>query len=93
MASTFKRNFAGYIQVMNYSGVQDLCKSKAQAVKEQADHMLSVGGYTAIDDHEVYDITKSDGRGASLVVTHTKHAMRSQNRKKTLEKALSAAKG
>ena len=90
MASTFKRNFAGYIQVMNYSGVQDLCKSKAQAVKEQADHMLSVGGYTAIDDHERHGITMSNGRGVQLVATHSLHAMRSQNKKKTLSKALGA---
>lgn len=90
MASTFKHNFAGYVQVMNYSGVQDLCKQKAQSVKEQADHMLSEGGYTAIDDHERHDITMSDGRKAQLVVTHSQHAMRSQNRKKTLEKALGA---
>lgn len=90
MASKFKHNFAGYVQVMNYSGVQNMCKQKAQAVKEQADHMLSTGGYTAIDDHERHEITMSDGRGAQLVVTHSLHAMRSQNKKKTLTKALGA---
>ena len=89
----FKFSYRGYVQVMNYPSTQRLIHNKAQAVAGQADSMLSVGGYIAIDDHEVYDITESDGRGASLVVTHTKHAMRSQNRKKTLEKALSAAKG
>lgn len=86
----FKFSYRGYVQVMNYPSTQRIIRAKAQAVADQADSMLSVGGYKAINDHEVYDITESDGRGASLVVTHTKHAMRSQNRKKTLTKALGA---
>ena len=94
MASVkFKHNFAGYRDVMNSSGVQTILKGRAQKVKDQANSMLSAEGYHAIDSFEAFTGTLSDGRNVAGVYTHSLHAMRSQNKRKTLTKALNAAKG
>lgn len=88
----FKWNPAGYRELKNSAGVQNLINRKAQAVKASASSMLSSGGYRAIDDFEVHDATISkDATKAKIVVTHSLHAMRSQNKNKTLTKALGSA--
>lgn len=88
----FKWNPAGYREIKNSAKVQALVNQKAQAVKTQANSMLSSGGYRSISNHEVHDATISkDGTKAKIVVTHSLHAMRSQNKHKTLTKALGSA--
>lgn len=88
----FKWNPAGYRELKNSAGVQNLVNSKAQAVKASANSMLSSGGYRAINDFDVHDVTLSkDGTKAKIVATHSLHAMRSQNKRKTLTKALGNA--
>ena len=91
----FKWNPAGYRELKNSGRVQALVNSKAQAVKSSANSMLSTGGYRAIGDFEVHDVTISkDATKAKIVATHSLHAMRSQNKRKTLTKALgNASKG
>lgn len=91
----FKWSPSGYRDVKNSAGVQALVSSKAKAVKTQANSMLSAGGYYAIDDFEIHDVKISkDATKAKIVVTHSLHAMRSQNKRKTLTKALgNASKG
>lgn len=91
----FRWNPAGYRQVKNDPRVQILVLSKAQAVKAQANAMLSTGGYRAINDFEIHNVTVSpDATQAKIVATHSLHAMRAQNKQKTLTNALgSASKG
>lgn len=87
----FTWNPAGYREVKNSTGVQALITQKAQDVKVQANASLSCGGYRAINDYEMRDVTISkDATKAKIVVTRSLHAMRSQSKDKTLTKALNS---
>jgi hypothetical protein len=88
----FEHSSAGYVDVMNMAGVQSLIKNKAKQVNQTANSMLSEGGYTAINDFEEAQGQFRDGRKVQNVYTHSLHAMRSQNKKKTLTKALGTVK-
>jgi hypothetical protein len=90
---TFKHSSSGYVDVMNLAGIQNILKKKAESVKSSANASLSVGGYTAIDDFETAKGHYRDGRGVQNVYTHSLHAMRSQNKHKTLTNALGSSNG
>lgn len=84
----------GFVEVMNFAGVQNMLDEKATAVRDQANSMLSDEGYTSTTGHVKVDSKWKDGRKAKGVYTRTLHAQRSQNKNKTLTKALgSASKG
>ena len=90
----FTWNPAGYQELKNSAGVQNLVKEKAERVKARANASLSSGGYRAIDDFEIHQKTNSkDGTNLQIVVTHSEHAKRSQNKHKTLTNALGSANG
>lgn len=91
----FRWNPAGYRELKNSGKVQALITSKAYDVKAAATASLSTGGYRAINDFETHDVTISkDATKAKIVATHSLHATRSQNKRKTLTKALgNASKG
>ncbi len=89
----FKWNPTGYREVKNFATVQAIIDKKAQAVADKANADLSGGGYTSIKDFEVHPVTiNKDGSKAKIVVTHSAHAMYSQNKHKTLTNALGAAR-
>jgi hypothetical protein len=90
----FKWNPAGYRELKNSARVQSIIESKAQRVKDTANANLSAGGYVAIDDFEKHQVTLTpDDTKAQIVVTHSEHAKRAQNKRKTLENALGSASG
>ncbi len=90
----FKWNPSGYREIKNSGAVQQIIDNKAQAVESRANASLSSGGYSAIKDFEKHTVTQSpDGSKARIVVTHSLHAKRAQNKNKTLETALGAARG
>lgn len=87
-------NPSGYAELKNSARVQNIVKNKAERVKARANASLSVGGYTAIDDFEMYQKTNSkDATNLQIVVTHSEHAKRSQSKHKTLANALGSANG
>lgn len=87
----FKANRAGYAALMNSAQVQAVIEVKADAVKEAADSALSEGGYEN-DGHEVKEFDGILARGR-VVRTKTDQARYSEAKRKTLSKALGAAKG
>lgn len=89
----FKHSSSGYVDVMNMAGVQSIVQSKAKQVHASATSMLSDSGYASINEFEQADGQYKDGRKVRNVYTHSLHAMRSQNKNKTLTKALDTAGG
>lgn len=87
----FKANRAGYAALMNSAQVQAVIDRKADAVKASADSALSEGGYEK-EGHEVKDFEGVLARGR-VVRTKTDQARYSEAKRKTLSKALGAAKG
>lgn len=87
----FKANRAGYAELMNSAQVQAVIDRKADAVKASADSALSEGGYEK-EGHEVKDFDGVLARGR-VVRTKTDQARYSEAKRKTLSKALGAAKG
>lgn len=87
----FKMSRAGYAALMDSSGVQGVIERKAQAVKSSADAGLSHGGYD-YEGHEVKDFQGKLARGR-VVRTKTDQARYSEAKRKTLSKALGAARG
>ena len=87
----FKANRAGYAALMNSAQVQAVIDRKADAVKASADSALSDGGYEK-EGHEVKDFDGVLARGR-VVRTKTDQARYSEAKRKTLSKALGAAKG
>lgn len=86
----FKWNRAGYAAMMNGGAVQGMLRAKAAAVKAAADADLSEGGYR-YEGHEVRESPGALANGFS-VRTKTDQARYSQAKRKTLKKALGAAK-
>lgn len=87
----FKANRAGYAALMNSAQVQAVIEGKADAVKEAADSALSEGGYEK-EGHEVKEFDGILARGR-VVRTKTDQARYSEAKRKTLSKALGAARG
>ena len=87
----FKANRAGYAALMNSAQVQAVIDRKADAVKASADSALSEGGYEK-EGHEVKGFDGVLARGR-VVRTKTDQARYSEAKRKTLSKALGAAKG
>ena len=84
----FKPNRAGYAALMNSAQVQAVIEGQADAVKASA---LSDGGYS-YEGHEVKEIEGKLARGR-VVRTKTDQARYSEAKRKTLSKALGAARG
>lgn len=87
----FKMSRAGYAALMDSPGVQGAIGRKAQAVKSSADAGLSHGGYD-YEGHEVREFQGKLARG-KVVRTKTDQARYSEAKRKTLSKALGAARG
>ena len=87
----FKMSRAGYAALMDSSAVQGVVERKAQAVKSSADEGLSSGGYR-YEGHEVKEVEGKLARGR-VVRTKTDQARYSEAKRKTLSKALGAARG
>lgn len=87
----FKMSRAGYTALMDSPGVQSVIERKAKAVKSSADAGLSHGGYD-YEDHEVKEFQGKLARGR-VVRTKTDQARCSEAKRKTLSKALGAARG
>lgn len=87
----FKMSRVGYAALMDSPGVQSVIERKAKAVKSSADAGLSHGGYD-YEDHEVKEFRGKLARGR-VVRTKTDQARYSEAKRKTLSKALGAARG
>ncbi len=87
----FKMSRAGYAALMGSPGVQGVIDRKARAVKSSADAGLSHGGYD-YEGHEVKEFQGKLARGR-VVRTKTDQARYSEAKRKTLSKALGAARG
>ena len=87
----FKPNRAGYAALMGSAQVQAVIEGKADAVKAAADAGLSEGKYE-YEGHEVKEIEGKLARGR-VVRTKTDQARYSEATRKTLSKALGAARG
>lgn len=87
----FKWDRAGYAALMGSAQVQSLLDAKAEAVKAAADAGMSEGGYE-LEGHEVKDFQGKLAR-CRVVRTKTDQARYSEAKRKTLSKALGAAKG
>ena len=87
----FKPNRAGSAALMGSAQVQSLIDAKAEAVKAAADAGLSEGKYE-YEGHEVKEIEGKLARGR-VVRTKTDQARYSEAKRKTLSKALGAARG
>ena len=87
----FKMSRAGYAALMDSPGVQGVIERKARAVKSSADAGLSHGGYD-YEGHEVKEFQGKLARGR-VVSTKTDQARYSEAKRKTLSKALGAARG
>lgn len=87
----FKMSRAGYAALMDSPGVQYVIELKAKAVKSSADAGLSHGGYD-YEGHEVKEFQGKLARGR-VVRTKTDQARYSEAKRKTLSKALGAARG
>lgn len=87
----FKMSRAGYAALMDSPGVQSVIDRKARAVKSSADAGLSHGGYD-YEGHEVKEFHGKLARGR-VVRTKTDQARYSEAKRKTLSKALGAARG
>lgn len=87
----FKPNRAGYAALMSSAQVQAVIEGKAGAVRAAADSALSDGGYR-YEGHEVKEIEGKLARGR-VVRTKTDQARYSEAKRKTLSKALGAARG
>ena len=87
----FKMSRAGYAALMDSPGVQGVIEQKARAVKSSADAGLSHGGYD-YEGHEVKEFQGKLARG-KVVRTKTDQARYSEAKRKTLYKALGAARG
>lgn len=87
----FKADKAGYAALMNSASVQELLRGKAEGVKEAADASLSEGGYSS-PGHEVKEFEGWLANGF-VVRTKTDQARYTQADRKSLTKALDAAKG
>lgn len=87
----FKMSRAGYAALMDSTGVQGVIARKARAVKSSADAGLSHGGYD-YEGHEVKEFQGKLARGR-VVRTKTDQARYSEAKRKTLSKALGAARG
>lgn len=87
----FRMDRAGYEAVMDSAPVQADLERRAQAVRAAADAGLSPGGYS-LPGHEVKDFRGKLARGR-VVRTKTDQARYSEAKRKTLSKALGAARG
>lgn len=87
----FKMSRAGYAALMDSPGIQGVIDRKARAVKSSADAVLSHGGYD-YEGHEVKEFQGKLARGR-VVRTKTDQARYSEAKRKTLSKALGAARG
>lgn len=87
----FKMSRAGYAALMDSPGIQGVIDRKARAVKSSADAGLSHGGYN-YEGHEVKEFRGKLARGR-VVRTKTDQARYSEAKRKTLSKALGAARG
>lgn len=87
----FKMSRAGYAALMDSPGVQGVIDRKARTVKSSADAGLSHGGYD-YEGHEVKEFQGKLARGR-VVRTKTDQARYSEAKRKTLSKALGAARG
>lgn len=87
----FKMSRAGYDALMDSPGIQGVIDRKARAVKSSADAGLSHGGYD-YEGHEVKEFQGKLARGR-VVRTKTDQARYSEAKRKTLSKALGAARG
>lgn len=87
----FKMSRAGYAALMDSPGIQGVIDRKARAVKSSADAGLSHGGYD-YEGHEVKEFQGKLARGR-VVRTKTDQARYSEAKRKTLSKALGAARG
>lgn len=87
----FKMSRAGYAALMDSPGIQGVIDRKARAVKSSADAGLSHGGY----DYEGHEVKEFQGKLARGMVVRTKtdQARYSEAKRKTLSKALGAARG
>lgn len=87
----FKWDRAGYAALMNSAPVQSAVRRKAEKVEDAADASLSEGGYRN-EGHEISSFDGKLARGCS-VRTKTDQARYAQAKRKSLTKALGAAKG
>lgn len=87
----FKMSRAGYAALMDSPGIQGVIDRKARAVKSSADAGLSHGSYD-YEGHEVKEFQGKLARGR-VVRTKTDQARYSEAKRKTLSKALGAARG
>lgn len=87
----FKADKAGYADLMASAPVQAVLRKKAAKVKKAADAALSEGGY----DMEGHELKEFEGILAPgyVVRTKTDQARYTQAKRKSLSKALGAAKG
>lgn len=92
MASvTFRWDRSGYVGVCNMAGVQSLVEARAREIASSAKAKLDPDEGYILDDYEVKDFTTKLGATGRVVRTKTDHARYSQNKNKTLTKALKGA--
>lgn len=92
MASVkFEWDRSGYAAVCNMAGVQSAVESAAQGIASSAKAMLDPDEGYHLDDYEIKDFTTKLGATGRIVRTKTDHARYSQNKNKTLTKALKGA--
>lgn len=84
----FKADKAGYIELMNGSGMQALLDKEASAIKSRADGQMPVdSGYTHADSHAVGTVQGKLAVGRN-VYTRNRMAHYQQARHKTLTKSI-----
>lgn len=82
----FKADLAGYAELMNGSGIQQILDNKANGIARRADANLSRGGYV-VSGHTVKSFQGKLAK-CKAVVTRTEQAKRSQAKRKTLTCAI-----
>lgn len=87
---TFKPDFAGYRAVLDSGGVQAEVEKIAQDVASAASSMLDPDEGFVAEDFVVRSFTTKVGAKGRVVRTNTAHAAYSQNKNKTLRKALNS---
>lgn len=83
---------SGYSELMDGHEVQALVQEKAEEIAEKATSMLDKDEGYLLEDFEIKEFQGRMARGR-VVFTKTDHARYSQNKNKTLTKAMNAARG
>lgn len=91
----FEPDFSGYRAELDSTGVQGVLDDYAKRIQARATAMLSEDwGAPPDDEHfETGPFTTKVGAQGIYVRTHTKHAVRSQSKNKTLTKAFRTETG